>query len=142
MKLLTEYALKFVGCPYLYGSNSAIMGLDCSGFVLELLRSVGLWNNSDATAQDIYNKFDKIGAHTSTIQAGHLLFFGKSYKEISHVAMALDPYRMIEAGGGDSSTKTVSEAAKRNAMVRIRLIKQRSDLVSVIKPSYAQIGLF
>ena len=40
---------------------------------------------------------------------------------------------MIESGGGGSRTKTVEDAAKDNAMVRVRKINNRGDLVAVMK---------
>ena len=67
-----------------------------------------------------------------------ILFFGKSKHNISHVAMVFDRRHnlMIEAGGGDSRTVNINMAHAQGAMVRIRPISSRKDLVSVIMPEY------
>lgn len=54
--------------------------------------------------------------------------------------MMLDSYRIIEAGGGGSTTIDLNAAAAQNAFIRVRLLKERKDLVAVIKPYYHAIG--
>lgn len=142
MEILIQYAMKFVGLPYFWTGNNPVSGFDCSGLVLEILRSAGLWDKSDARAQDIYNYFDKNGSYKSSISEGCLLFFGKSVNQITHVAFAIDKFRYIEAGGGDSKTVSLADAIKQNAFVRIRhKNKGRTDMVAILKPDYATIGL-
>lgn len=140
MELLRNYALRFVGTPYTWGGDDSIYGYDCSGFIQELLSSVGMDPPGDQTAQALYNFFDKNGKYNS-YGVGALAFYGKSVTEIIHVAMMVDQWRIIEAGGGGSKTKTKEEAARDNAYVRIRLLKHRPDLVAVIKPRYSTIGM-
>jgi hypothetical protein len=48
---------------------------------------------------------------------------------------------MIEAGGGGSKCVDKKTARAHQAMVRVRLIKNRSDLVAVIWPGYAGVGV-
>lgn len=139
MDELLNYARSFLGTPYVFSGNY-VDGLDCSGFVCEILRSAGVvGNREDLTAQDLFDRTQREGTYSQT--AGSLAFFGKSFKEISHVALCLNPYQMIEAGGGDGTTINVTEAKKKNAFVRIRPINYRSDVVAVIKPRYNRIGL-
>ena len=129
IEAMITYALLFVGVPYKYGGDNPLTGLDCSGLVLESMRGAGL-NLPDMRAQDLYNQMSK--QETNLLCRGCLLFFGKSAGQISHVAIALDNRRMIEAGGGDSTTVDLETAKKQNAFVRIRPI--RKDLVGVIMP--------
>ena len=68
-------------------------------------------------------------------------FYGKSVTEISHVAWALNPYQIIEAGGGDHLTKTRDDAAAKSACIRVRPIDRRKDRVAIVHPSYARIGI-
>jgi cell wall-associated NlpC family hydrolase len=65
---------------------------------------------------------------------GALCFYGKP-EDITHVGVALTQRTMIEAGGGGSKTLTLEDAIKQNALVRLRPIRRRSDLVAVIAPA-------
>jgi cell wall-associated NlpC family hydrolase len=142
MELLIQYAMQFVSTPYKFGSNNPMQGgLDCSGYVCEVLRFAGLvGNREDLTAQMLFDKFAQTGAH-NTYGPGHLAFYGDSITKITHVAFMISPYTILEAGGGDSSTTTLEQAAKSNAMVRARLVKYRNDLVATVKPNYRTIGM-
>ena len=125
----------YLGVPYIFGGSSP-QGIDCSGLVLELLKAVGVYpSKGDNTAAGLANYY-KAANMKMNIEFGDLLFFGKSSSEISHVAFAVSADQMFESGGGDASTTTVLEALKREARVRIRPIKSRSDLVLVATPPY------
>lgn len=140
MHLLVNYALRFVGTPYKWGGSNPIEGMDCSGFVQELLMSAGVDPKGDQTAQGLFDYFSKTGDWNKYL-AGSLAFFGESVTKITHVGFCLDEYRMIEAGGGDHLTLTPLDAAKKNAFIRVRLINSRKDLVAVIRPRYEKIGV-
>lgn len=140
MQLLKELALACHGIPYKWGGSNPIEGFDCSGLVQYLLQSVGMDPPNDQTAQALYDHFEGKSSHG--IRAlGSLVFFGKSVKEITHIGMCLDSYRMIEAGGGGPLTKTREDAARQNAFVKISMINRRKDLVAVLKPYYTPIGM-
>lgn len=132
-----EYALRFVGVPYLYGGNNPLTGWDCSAYICELLKSTGVipWQ-VDLNAQGLRETLLKT-KHESifpTCVEGSILFFGKSKTAITHTALALNQKIMLEAGGGDSTTTSVQEAGRRGAFVRIRPI--RHDLIDSILPEY------
>lgn len=139
MDILRAYAMSFLGTPYRFGGGNRLQGLDCSEFVQELLRSVGMDPPGDQNAQALFDYFSKNGEWNRQ-SMGSLAFFGKSASQITHVAMLIDQYRIIEAGGGDSTTVSFDAAKDRGAMVRIRLLKFRGDLVAVIRPRYLTIG--
>lgn len=133
-KLVFDYALRLVGVRYNWGGTSAIAGFDCSGLVLEILISAGLWPHGvDATAQGIH---DLIAPRSNygVRDFGALYFFGKSEKNITHIAFGLTPTQMIEAGGGNSETRSLDVAAKQGAVVRVRPVSFRKDLVAVLMP--------
>lgn len=109
-------------------------GYDCSGFVQELLWSVGMLDHrKDLTAQLLHDTFK---TELTTPKFGALAFYGKSKSQISHVAFALNETLMLEAGGGGSATTSLEAAAKQNAFIRMRPIKGRSDLVALKLPYY------
>lgn len=140
MDKLISYAMSFLGTPYKWGGANRLEGLDCSGFVQEVLRSVGIDPPGDQTAQELYNKLEP-QSRFGTYGAGCLAFYGKSLKEITHVALMIDQYRIIEAAGGGSKTLTLEDAKRDGACVRIRLLKHRNDFVGTLKPNYVSIGL-
>ena len=53
-KKVANYALKFVGNPYVWGGESLTKGADCSGFVLAVYKHFGISLPHDAHAQRNY----------------------------------------------------------------------------------------
>lgn len=142
MQILINYALSMVGTPYIWGGEGPphIGGYDCSGFIQELLRSVGFDPPGDQTAQALYDYFEKKGQWNRS-GAGVLVFYGKGPSEITHIAMMIDVHRVIEAGGGNSSCRTREDAIRQGAFVRVRHHSHRSDEIARIRPDYGRIGL-
>lgn len=125
---LVNYLFNFIGSRYQWGGEGGFnVGFDCSGLVLEGLRSIGKWGINDTTSQGIYDTMSKL--HGENVLAlkdvGCLLFFGKDNKSITHIGVAINNYQYIEAGGGGSKSVDVG-------MVRIRPFTWRKDLVAVI----------
>lgn len=120
------YAMAFLGRPYKWGGENPITGWDCSGFVQEILASVGYDPKGDQTAQGLYNYFSA-QYHISVPRKGSLAFYGQSENEIKHIAMCVNDTQVIEAAGGNSKTKTIHDAALDNAFVRVRPLMYRSD---------------
>lgn len=122
----------FIGVPYKYGGSNPMTGFDCSGFVIEVFKMLGVVGHRfDATSEDLRKKFSEIEAP----KAGALVFYGPPHRA-THVALCLSASLMIEAAGGDSTTTTPSEAHKRDACVRIRPINYRTDLLGYAMPYY------
>ena len=140
MKALIDYAMSWVGRPYIWG-GSGPDGFDCSGFVLELLMGVGASPPHDMTAQGIYSYYKDKGLLQSHPSVGSLVFYGMSVNSISHIGMALDGFRLIEAGGGTSRTKTPEDAVRDCAFVRIRPIYDRDDYLVAIMPHYEGLSV-
>lgn len=136
--LLRDYALSHLGLPYRWGGDDPLQGYDCSGLVVELLKSTGILPHKfDTTAQGLYNKYE--ADRVKVPQFGALAFYGSKGK-ITHVSFCLSKTECIEAGGGGSRTKTPEDAAKHNAYIRIRPIKYRNDLVGYALPPYSWQG--
>ena len=136
---LLDYAIQHCGVPYRWAGNNPLTGFDCSGFVQWLLRSVGLDPPGRQTSQTLYDHFEATSERNS-FTLGALAFYGKSVREVAHVAMLLDEYQVVEAGGGDHLTLTLEDAAAKDACVRIVLLNGRPDLVAILKPRYGTIG--
>ena len=123
---LITYAMLFIGTPYCWGGNDIETGVDCSGFVQEVLSAFGHDPRGDQTAQGLYNYFNSgVRSVNAEIKRNSLLFFGKDENKITHIAIAIDSKLMIESGGEGSVDTT-------HGMVRIRPIKNRHDLVGIV----------
>lgn len=142
MELLRQYALSFVGVPYIFGGSHPARGIDCSEYIQIILKSVGLDPPGDQTAQGLYDHFATLGRSSplSVPKLGSLVFFGESVTKITHVAFAVDRYRILEAAGGDKLTLTVMDAVLKKAFVKMSLLAKRDNIVAVLQPNYSTIG--
>ncbi len=92
---IVKTASRFLGTPYVWGGKSPY-GVDCSGLVQTVFKSVGIDLPRDSMKQaEIFTneKIDK-----NKIQAGDLLFFGENDK-VSHVAISTGGLNFINARG-------------------------------------------
>lgn len=134
-----RYSESFIGVHYSYGGNNRLTGLDCSGYICEVLRPTGLiGNKEDLSAQGLFDKFMSSGRliDASRPYVGALVFYGKSTNEIVHVALATSAFTIIESGGGSSEIKTLEDAKRVGACIRKRHIAHRSDRIAAIYPRY------
>ena len=129
-KIASSLAFKFVGKPYIWGGDDAVAGWDCSGFVIEILKSVGLLPRSgDWTAEGLYLLFkDK---EVTVAKEGCLVFFAKNNK-INHVEYVWKNSLTIGASGGGSRTLTRKDAIEQNAYIKIR--PMRKDIFAIVNP--------
>lgn len=139
MEWLARYLFSLVGTRYVFGGKKALGGLDCSGLVCEALCATGvLPHGTVLNAQALFNRFEHQGANDFRI--GALVFYGSSVLRITHVGILLDSRLMIEAGGGNEETDTLQEAIERNAFVRMRPYRYRSDFLEIRRPVYPGYG--
>jgi len=118
-RIFMSVAVSHLGEPYLWGGDDPV-GWDCSGLVLECLKSVDRWpENKDATADGIKNSFT-VNKFTNKPDTGVIVFFCDDDQRAYHVAICLYPNRIIEAGGGDHTVTTPEIASQKNAYVRVR----------------------
>jgi cell wall-associated NlpC family hydrolase len=139
MKLLYDYALSFIGLPYIWGGDDAVAGFDCSGLVQELLAAIGADPAGDQNAQTLHDHFLANGK-LGVMGLGALVFYGKSTKEISHIVMMLDDKSCIGADGGGSTTVDRAAAIKANAFVKVRPFDYRKDMVAIVMPDYQKLA--
>jgi cell wall-associated NlpC family hydrolase len=132
--LFFNYALSFLGLPYKWGGNTRFEGMDCSGLVCELFTAFGI-TKGDNNAQGLLKSIESRKWADSFLRSPHkhhpgsILFFGRDFDQISHVAITMTESQMIEAGGGDSTTIDLTTAKNQNACVRIRPITFRRDFI-------------
>ncbi len=130
IELAIKVAWTFVGTFYRWGGDDP-SGFDCSGLVVEILKSVGLIpRKSDYTAKMLYYKF--VGSRVSDPEAGCLVFWGKDEQHITHVEFCINDWQTIGASGGGSSTTSEEAAIKQNAYVKVRPI--RENYIAIVNP--------
>lgn len=130
---MSEYAFKFIGVRYRFGGNSPILGLDCSGLACEVLRAFGYLGKEDLDAQRLFDYLRSKGWQNGVGDCA-FLFFGTDIDDIRHVGIQYGSKQMVEAGGGDSSTKTPEDADERMAFVRLRPMTWRKDFIAGLRP--------
>lgn len=130
--LTIEYAYTFLDIPYIWNGDSRESGLDCSGFVIELLKFTGVVEETyDSTARGIFFDLRRSGAEFKRAK-GSISFYGKSIYKIRHVGFHVSPDTLIEAAGGNFRTIRPNSKAK----VRLRPYQYRSDYLISILPLY------
>ena len=91
---LVDYALQFVGNPYIWGGEDPNTGADCSGFVMYLVRNLyGIEMPHDAELQANYGT----EVNLSEIQPGDLLFYASDGYAIGHVAIYMGDGMIVHA---------------------------------------------
>ena len=129
------YLQKWIGHFYLWGGDDP-SGFDCSGLILEVLKSVGLIKpNIDMTADNLYRWFNK--NRIVKPGSGKLVFwFGQDVRsnKAIHVEMMIDNDHTVGASGGGSATVTIQDAIKHNAFVKMRPINYRGSNYKICDP--------
>lgn len=90
---VVNYALQFVGNPYVYGGTSLTNGTDCSGFTMSVYAhfGYGLPRTAAAQMQGLTN------VDIASIQPGDLLFYRGSDGSIGHVTMYIGGGQVVHA---------------------------------------------
>lgn len=86
-------AERFIGIPYLWGGNTVVDGMDCSGFVRAVYNLCGI--NIPRTSGEQFRVGRGISA--DELADGDLVFFGTSEQKISHVGIYVGNNRFVHA---------------------------------------------
>lgn len=97
-------ANQYLGTPYVFGGNSLTNGIDCSGFVQQVLKANGV--SISRTTETQWNDTSRV--KKEELQPGDLVFFKDTYKSgISHVGIYQGQGKFIHAS--TSKGVTVSD---------------------------------
>lgn len=136
LEIMMKIAEKSLFIPYIWGGQSPLIGFDCSGLVIECLRSIGVISlKADFTANKLYEMFSKY-VKTQEPERGDLIFWFIDSKRdefrVRHVEICVGANLSIGASGGNSQTRSLSNATLHEAYVKIRPIKTRGDNFIII----------
>ena len=96
---IANYAVQFVGNPYVYGGASLTNGADCSGFTMAVFANFGIGLPHNAAAQSGCGT----SVSTSDLQAGDLVFYGSG--GIGHVAIYIGGGQVVHASNEQTGIK-------------------------------------
>lgn len=96
---IVDFALQFVGNPYVYGGTSLTNGADCSGFVMSVFAEFGYELPRVAAAQCSASEKKSV----ADIEAGDLVFYGDG--GIDHVALYIGDGKIVHASTAATGIK-------------------------------------
>lgn len=114
---IAEYAVQFVGNPYVYGGTSLTKGADCSGFTLTIFKKYGVSLSHSARAQS------KCGTPVaiSELRPGDLVFYSNE-TGINHVTIYIGNGQVCHASSPETGIK-ISKLHYRTPTCARRLIE-------------------
>ena len=132
-ELAVKYLWHWLGTPYSYGGDD-FSSMDCSGIVIEVLQSVGILPHQyDNTAHGLYLKYKDNLVEGDKVRPGCLVFWFRNGKA-RHVMMLYTYGYVIGACGGGSDTKTIKDAIRDNAFIKMRPIGYDGDSYKICDP--------
>ncbi|MBQ9935572.1 MAG: C40 family peptidase [Lachnospiraceae bacterium] len=90
---IVNYALQFVGNPYVYGGTSLTNGADCSGFVMRIYADFGYSIPRTADVQGTVGTEVSLSA----LAPGDLVFYDNGTGSIKHVALYIGNGQVVHA---------------------------------------------
>ena len=89
---VANYAVQFVGNPYVYGGTSLTNGADCSGFTQSVMANFGIYISRTAADQS----YGGTAVDMSNLQPGDLIFYANG-GYVGHVALYIGGGQVVHA---------------------------------------------
>lgn len=109
-KAIINYALQFVGYPYVHGGQS-LSGTDCSGFTMLILKEFGY--SISRTPQGQYTSAGR-AIDYSQIQPGDIICYSDNGSSCTHVGFYIGNGQIVHAANSRDGVKISSATAGRN----------------------------
>jgi len=130
-KLAIRVAWSCYGVPYIYGGQSPLEGLDCSGLIVWIFRQLKIFEpKEDYKAIGLWGLYRK--NRVMKPAKGVLVFYGKT--KVTHVGICVDDQWCLCASGGNKGIDTFEKAKRRNAMIKLKKVHYRGDLWAYADP--------
>ena len=113
---IANYALQFVGNPYVWGGTSLTNGADCSGFTMKIFEHFGVTLPHYSLDQANYGK--DIGTDVSNAIPGDLIV----YKH-KHVAIYIGNNKIVHAASAKTGIKVSTKADYKSILSIRRLVE-------------------
>ena len=98
---IVNYALQFVGNPYVWGGTSLTRGADCSGFTMKVMEHFGISLPHYSGSQSKMGR----AVSSSEMRPGDLIFYANSSGTVNHVAMYIGNGQIVHAASRRSGIK-------------------------------------
>lgn len=98
---IVNYALQFVGNPYVWGGTSLTKGADCSGFTMKVYEHFGVSLPHYSGSQAQMGK----AVSSSEMRPADLIFYTDSRDRVNHVAMYIGNGQIVHAASRRSGIK-------------------------------------
>lgn len=98
---IANYAVQFVGNPYVWGGTSLTNGADCSGFTMSVMAHFGVSLPHSSSAQAGCGK----SISSSQMRPGDLVFYAGSGGGINHVAIYIGNGQVCHASSAKTGIK-------------------------------------
>lgn len=98
---IVNYALQFLGNPYVWGGTSLTKGADCSGFTMSVYSHFGIGLPHYSGAQSNMGKAVKSG----DMKPGDLVFYANSGGTVNHVGMYIGNGQIVNAASKRTGIK-------------------------------------
>lgn len=111
---IVNYALQFLGNPYVWGGTSLTKGADCSGFVLSVFGHYGISLPHYSGSQANMGK----AVTSSEMRPGDLVFYANSRGTINHVGIYIGNGQIVNAASRRSGIKISSWNYRKPVRIR------------------------
>ncbi len=98
---VVNYALQYVGNPYVWGGTSLTKGVDCSGFTMQVMRQFGVSLPHYSGSQAKMGK----AVTSGNMRPGDLIFYAGSGGQVNHVAIYIGNGQVVHAASRKSGIK-------------------------------------
>lgn len=98
---VVNFAIQYVGNPYVWGGTSLTRGVDCSGFTMQVMRQFGVSLPHYSVAQSKMGRAVK----SSEMKPGDLIFYAGSGGRVNHVALYIGNGQVVHAASKRSGIK-------------------------------------
>ena len=92
-EMVVNYALQFVGNPYVWGGNSLTKGCDCSGFVHLVYKNFGY----NLVRYSLSFLSEGVAVSKADIKPGDIVVYPRNSEGIGHVAIYIGNGKIVEA---------------------------------------------